>query len=52
MNIYTRKGTNVFPKRRLCEVVSETGERVIVKAKSSGIITKVLVKVDDVVVDG
>ncbi|KAK4292311.1 hypothetical protein Pmani_034908 [Petrolisthes manimaculis] len=52
VNIYTRKGTNVFPKRRLCEAVSESGERVIVKAKSSGIITQVLVKVDDVIVDG
>lgn len=50
--MYTKKGTNVFPRRRLCEVVSEDGQRTIIKAKSSGVVTQVLVSVGDFITDG
>lgn len=52
LNVYTKKGTNVFPRRRLCEVVSEGGQRTIIKAKSSGVVTQVLVSVGDSITDG
>ncbi|KAK8739925.1 hypothetical protein OTU49_003269 [Cherax quadricarinatus] len=52
LQIYPKKGTNIFPKRRLCEVESGSGERVIIKAKHSGVVTQVLVKVNDTIGDG
>nr|XP_045605926.1 RNA polymerase II subunit A C-terminal domain phosphatase-like isoform X2 [Procambarus clarkii] len=52
LHIYPKKGTNIFPKRRLCEVESKSGEKVIIKAKHSGIVTQVLIKVDDTIEDG
>ncbi|XP_045133470.1 RNA polymerase II subunit A C-terminal domain phosphatase-like isoform X2 [Portunus trituberculatus] len=52
LNVYTKKGTNVFPRRRLCEIVSEAGQRTIIKAKSSGVVTQVLVATGDSIADG
>ncbi|XP_063861528.1 RNA polymerase II subunit A C-terminal domain phosphatase-like isoform X2 [Scylla paramamosain] len=52
LNVYTKKGTNVFPRRRLCEIVSEAGQRTIIKAKSSGVVTQVLVTTGDSIADG
>ncbi|XP_068207972.1 RNA polymerase II subunit A C-terminal domain phosphatase-like isoform X2 [Palaemon carinicauda] len=39
-------------KKKLCEVEAENGERIIVKAKNSGVVSQVLVKVNDVVENG
>ncbi|KAG7167207.1 RNA polymerase II subunit A C-terminal domain phosphatase-like isoform X2 [Homarus americanus] len=52
LKIYPKKGTNIFPKRRLCEVQSTSGECIIIKAKYAGIVTQVLINVDDTIEDG
>ncbi|XP_037776595.1 RNA polymerase II subunit A C-terminal domain phosphatase-like [Penaeus monodon] len=50
--IFLKIGTSIYPRRRLCEVVTDSGERVVVKAKHSGVVKHLLIKIDDVVKDG
>ncbi|XP_064077868.1 RNA polymerase II subunit A C-terminal domain phosphatase-like isoform X3 [Macrobrachium nipponense] len=52
VSLFAKKGTNIMKKKKLCEVEAENGERIIVKAKNSGVVSQVLVKVNDVVEDG
>lgn len=50
--IFLKIGTSIYPRRRLCEVVTDSGERVVVKAKHSGVVKHLHIKIDDVVKDG
>ncbi|KAK7083969.1 RNA polymerase II [Halocaridina rubra] len=52
INLFAKKGTNILKKKKLCEVEAENGDRLVVKAQNSGVVSRVLVQQDDIVQDG
>lgn len=52
VSLFAKKGTNILKKKKLCEVEAGNGERLVIKAQNSGVVSRVLVKVNDVVKDG